>query len=90
MSYLKSAPSNLLPYLGILGLQFNKNFFQIFNQYPQICETIKCNPKQKKINLGPKMLGWVFGVECLIVKFRAKIRIFKFGTRNALPGCFGE
>ena len=25
-----------------------------------------------------------------IAKFRSKIRIFKFGTRNALFGCFGQ
>ena len=27
---------------------------------------------------------------CLIAKFRAKIRILEFGTRNALFGCFGQ
>ena len=27
---------------------------------------------------------------CLIAKFRAKIRIPKFGTKNALFGCFGQ
>ena len=52
-----------IPYLGIFGLQFNKNYYQIFNQYSRICETIKFHPKPKK-NLGPKMLYWVFGLEC--------------------------
>ena len=27
---------------------------------------------------------------CLMVKFREKIRILKFGTKNALFGCFGQ
>ena len=27
---------------------------------------------------------------CLIAKFRSKIRILKFGTKNALFGCFGQ
>ena len=27
---------------------------------------------------------------CLIAKFRTKIRITKFGTKNALFGCFGQ
>ena len=53
-----------IPYLGIFGLQFNKNYYQIFNQYSRICETIKFHPKQQKNNLGPKMLYWVFGLEC--------------------------
>ena len=45
-----------IPYLGIFGLQFNKNYYQIFNQYARICENLKFNPKQKKVNLGSKML----------------------------------
>ena len=34
-------------YLGIFGLQFNKDYYQIFNQHSRICETINFNPKQK-------------------------------------------
>ena len=45
-----------IPYLGIFGLQFNKNYCQFFNQHTQICETIKVSSKMKKSNLGPKML----------------------------------
>ena len=45
-----------IPYLDIFGLQFNKNYCQTFNQYTRICETIKFHQKQKKTNLGPKML----------------------------------
>ena len=52
-----------IPCLGTFGLQFNKNYYQIFNQNSRICETIKFHPKPKK-NLGPKMLYWVFGLEC--------------------------
>ena len=37
-----------IPYLGIFGLQFNKNYYQIFNQYSRICETIKFHPKRTK------------------------------------------
>ena len=48
------------------------------------------------------MLYWVFGLECYFhicsqhppicqtAKLCAKIRILKFGTKNALIGCFGE
>ena len=54
-----------IPYLGIFGLQFNKNYYQIFNQYSRICETIKIHlQKRKKLNLGPKMLYWFFGLKC--------------------------
>ena len=56
MQYLKSASSNF-------GLRFNKTYYQIFNQYPRICETINFDLKRKKINLGPKMLYWAFGLE---------------------------
>ena len=37
-----------IPYLGILPLQFNKNYYEIFNQHSRICETIKFYPKRKK------------------------------------------
>ena len=94
-----------IPYLGIFGLQLYKTYYQIFNQYRRICETIKFHPKWKKINLGPKMLYlglWTGKLKncchicnqrppiCLIVKFCAKTRIFKFGTKNALFECFGQ
>ena len=52
------------PYVGMVGLKFNKNYCPIFSQSSRICETIKFHPKQEKINLGPKMLYWVFGLEC--------------------------
>ena len=92
-----------IPYSGIFGLQFNKNYYQIFNQYPQIFKTINFYPKQKKVNLGPKKLYlglWAGMLKnyghncnhrppiCLIAKFHAKIRILKFGTKNALFGRF--
>ena len=50
--------------LGIFGLQFNENYYQIFNQHPRICEAINFHPKQKKRNLGPRSSIWVFGLEC--------------------------
>ena len=37
-----------IPYLGIFGLQFNKNYYQIFNQHIRMYETIKFHPKRKK------------------------------------------
>ena len=41
-----------VPYFGIFGLQFNKGYYQIFDQHP--CETINFNLKQKKNKLGTK------------------------------------
>ena len=41
-----------IPYLGIFGPQFNKSYYQIFNQHTRICETIKFHPKRK--DLGSK------------------------------------
>ena len=94
-----------IPYLGIFGLQLYKTYYQICNQYRRICETIKFHPKWKKINFGPKMLYldlWTGKLKncchiCnqrppiyLIVKFCAKTRILKFGTKNALFECFGQ
>ena len=78
MSNLKSVTSNLLTCkvssknkkkvkLGtksIFGLQFNKSYYQIFNQHTRICETLKFNPKPKKVNLGPKMLYLALWLEC--------------------------
>ena len=85
--------------------KFNKNYYQIFNQYSRICETIKFHPKHKKNKLSTKnaLLYLSTGIFrnychicnqctpiCLIAKFREKIRIHKFGTINALFKCFGE
>ena len=39
-------PGPKKPYLGIFGLQFNKDYYQIFNQHPRICETINFHPKR--------------------------------------------
>ena len=50
-------------YLRIFGLQFIKNYYQIFNQHPRNCEKIKFHPKQKKIFLGSKCSIWFFGLE---------------------------
>ena len=114
MPNLKSASSSLLAskvylgpkilYLGIFGLQFNKKFYQIFNQHTRIFETIKFHRKRKK-KFGTK--NALFGSlarmmknychvsdkpspNCVIAKFPAKIRILKFGTKNALFKCFGQ
>ena len=50
----KPKKKNKKTYLGIFGLRFNKNYYQIFNQHPQIFETIKFHPKRKKNKLGNK------------------------------------
>ena len=51
-----------IPYLGIFGLQFNKDFYKFFNQHPRICETIKFHPKQKKYSWEQKRSIWVLGL----------------------------
>ena len=94
-----------IPYLSIFWLQFNKDYYQILNKHPRIRETINFHPKQKKVNLGLKKLyldllaGMLKNYRhiCnqrppifLIAKFHAKIRILKFGNKNALFGCFGQ
>ena len=72
----KLGPKKL--YLGTFGLQFKKNYYQIFGQHPRICETIKFHPKQKKYILGTKnslfgTLGkWAHRQMCLIAKLRKK------------------
>ena len=35
-------------HLDTFGLQFNKNYYQIFDQHPLVCENTKFHPKQKK------------------------------------------
>ena len=88
-----------IPYLGIFGLQFNKNYSQISNQYSRNCETTKFHPKKNKNKLRTKntlLSLWAgkFKNYChicnqrppifLTAKFLAKIRILKFGTKNVL------
>ena len=87
-----------IPYLGIFGLQFNKNYYQTFNQHTRICETIKFYPKQtKKFGNKNTLFGFLarmlknFGhisnkrpPNCVIAKFCAKCRILKFGTKKCL------
>ena len=43
-----------LPCLGIFGQQFNKNYYQIFNQYSRNCETTKFYPIENKNKLKIK------------------------------------
>ena len=93
-----------IPYLGIFGLQFNKIYYQVFNQHTQIWETIKFYPNfypSFKFETKHALFGSLAGMlknycdicnqrppNCLIAKFRTKIRILKFGIKNALFGCF--
>ena len=88
-----------IPFLGIFELQFNKNYYQIFNQHTRICETKKFHSKQTNKKFGNKnaLFGSLAGMlknyshisnkhplNCLIAKFCAKIRILKFGTKKCL------
>ena len=45
-----------IPYLGIFGLQFNKNCY-----HPRISENIKFHPKQKYITGTKNALFWSLG-----------------------------
>ena len=88
-----------IPSLGSFWLEFSKNYCHIWNQYPQISLIRKFPKKQKCLNLEPKRpyLG-IFALEfekllsywnqhpriCLSSKSREKIKMHKFGTKNAL------
>ena len=50
--------------LGTFGLKFNKNYYQIFDQHPRICENIKLHPNQKQYSWEQKCSIWDFGREC--------------------------
>ena len=90
-----------IPYLGVFGLQFNIQFYQMFNQHTRIFETIKFHPKRKKKKFRTKnaLFGSLAGMlknychisnkrppNYLIAKFRANIRILKLRSKNALFG----
>ena len=94
-----------IPYLGIFGLQFNKNYYQVFNQRTRIRKTIKFHPKRKKINLGPKMLYLGLWLECWktiviflinglqivqLQSFVQKLEFLNLEPKNALFKCFGQ
>ena len=53
-----------MPYLGIFGQDFQKNYCHIWNQHLQICVFAKFHEKTKCLNLGTKTpdLG-IFGLE---------------------------
>ena len=92
---LKFQTKNVL--LGIFRLKIRKNDCDIWNHPPRFCRNSKNGVKQKKTNLGPKMpyvgiLGCRFEKLlsyfqhlriCQTAKFREKLKIFKFGTKNA-------
>ena len=81
-----------IPYLGIFWLQFNKICCQIFNQYSW-SRSKKLGIKYAVLRLWAGMFKNYYHIcnqhppICLIAKFRASL---KFGTTNALFGCFGE
>ena len=109
LSYLKSAPLNQnfgpkMPYLGIFGQGFEKNYFHICNQHPQIYLIAKFRGKTKMPKFGTKnalfACFWVVILKqychisnqhvriCLIATFRGKTKMPKFGTKNVLLGIF--
>ena len=92
MSYLKSASSNLVTCK-----------VSSTNQHPRICVTINFhwkNEKNKNLGLKKRFMDlWARMLKnycqicnrrhsiCLIAKFRAKIKILKFGTKIVSFGC---
>ena len=100
----KKALNTKTPYLGTFAEQFNKNWSN-FKSAPSNLWKHKVSSKTEKTFLGPKMLylgPWagIWKNYCfichqippiyLMAKFHGKIRIHKFGTKNALFGCFGQ
>ena len=91
---LKFQTKNVL--LGIFRLKIRKNDCDILNHPPRFSRTAKMVQNKKKKYLGPKMsyLG-IFGGKfekvlsyfqylriCQTAKFRAKLKVFNFGTKN--------
>ena len=100
LSYLKSAPLNQnfgpkMPYLGIFGQGFEKNYCHICNQHLQIYLIAKFRGKTKMPKFGTKnalfACFWVGILKqychisnqhvriCLIATFRGKTKMPKFG-----------
>ena len=77
-----------IPYLGIFVLQFNKSYYEIFNQNPWICEIIEFHPKQNKKKLASKntlfgSLGWTAEKVCSYLKSTpSNLSNFKFSGKN--------
>ena len=75
MSYLKSASSNL--FICKFSSKNKKNFVT----KNALCVTLDWNVEKNTCNQRPPIY--------LMAKFRAKIRILKFGTKDGLFGWFG-
>ena len=98
---LKFQTKNVM--LGIFRLKIGKNDCDIWNHSPRFCRNAKNGAKlKKKAKLGPKMfyLG-VLGCKfekilsyfqhpriCQTAKFRAKLKVFNFGTKIPDLGVF--
>ena len=91
-----------MPYLGTFWPEFQKAIAIIEIRTLKFVQLQSFVKKQKHLSLGPKMphLG-IFGLEfensivifkitrvCLAAKFRERMKIPTFGTRNALFGYF--
>ena len=92
-----------IPYLGLFGREFLKNYCHIWNQHPQICLIANFMKEQKCLILGPKMpdignlgLDWkqychVWNQDpriCLTTNVRGKIKMPKFETKTTYLGIF--
>ena len=93
-----------MPYFGIFGLEFEKNYCHIWNQHPQNCLIANFAKKQKCLNLGRKM--WDSGIFVLefekkyyhicnqhpqiglIAKYHEIMKMSKFGAKKPLFGYF--
>ena len=69
-----------MPYLGILGLQFNKNYYHVFNQHTRICETIKLHPTHTHTHTRTHIHTHTH------THIHTHTHTHKLGTKNALFG----
>ena len=94
-----------MPYLGIFGLEFEKNCCHIWNQHPQKLSNCKFREKTKMSKLGTKNVWFGYfwaGIWkkychicnqhpqiCLIAKYHEIMKMPKFGAKKPLFGYFG-
>ena len=78
-----------VPYLGIFGLQFNKNIYRIFNHHlsfkifnNHFSSKMKKKKKKKKKDCDQKCFSWVFGLECWNVIFVINTLQFVYKVLN--------
>ena len=90
-----------IPYLGIFVLQFNKSYYEVFNQNLWNYRVSSKAKRKKNLHLKILYLGLWAGLLkkyvhiwnqcppiCLISNFLVKMTMLKLGTKNALFGYF--